>query len=490
MPQSDLPPTNRDASACEPHRVPWWLSLGRGTLMSAPAYRQHVLQQAEPQVIDETWETRKGSRPSFLMLCHDKRVDRRILQQAHALQDDGWVGQVICMSTEAEDSLEVYEGVDLHRVGQGRLVPRCPVFWDYQERQRLIQAWGWGKALLSTLSRKLYKRSLWRTYQSPFFYPLPYDDALCAAARHYPADVVIAHDLTALPAGHQMARTWGVPLVYDAHELYYEQAVFSPVQKKLMAEVEGRLIRDCDVAFTVNGSIAQEMHQRYGCQPVRVLLNVTDPPEDFDPTGSYTHIRDHLGLPEDKVILLFQGGMIKNRNLEALVDAMAEVQHPDAVLVMLGFGKLQAALQARVAEKSLQGRVYFIEAVPQSELIYWSASADVGIIPYPPIDLNTLYCTPNKLFEFIQAGVPILANDSPELRRFVHDTGFGQVGAMESSQAIARLLDSAVADATWRSKAKTAMMANRHQYAWAYAKAEYLHLIRQACQNPQVVPQG
>ncbi len=426
------------------------------------------------------------------MLCHDKRVDRRILQQAQALQEEGWVGKIICMSTEADDSLEVYEGVALHRVGQGRLVPRCPVFWEYQERQRLIQAWGWGKTLLSALSRKRYKRALWQTYQSPFFYPLPYDDALCAAARHYPADVVMAHDLTALPAGHEMAQDWGVPLVYDAHELYYEQAVFSQPQKALMAEIEGRLIRDCDVAFTVNASIAEEMGRRYGCAPPNVLLNVTDPPVGFDLKGSYTQIRDHLNLPKDKRIVLFQGGMIKNRNLEALVDAMAFVQNPDVVLVMLGFGKLQAALQARVAEKHLERRVFFIEAVPQSELIYWSASADVGIIPYPPIDLNTLYCTPNKLFEFIQAGLPIVANDSPELRRFVHETGFGVVGPMETAGDIAHLIDTVLAAPERLEEARVTLQENQARYSWASVRSAYTEQIQAARMRAKAhgVPRG
>ena len=68
---------------------------------------------------------------------------------------------------------------------------------------------------------------------------------------------------------------------------------------------------------------------------------------------------------------------------------------------------------------SFGSRIHFLDPVSQDELLSWTAGADIGIVPYPPIDLNSRLCTPNKLFEFIVAEVPILANDLPELRRFV-----------------------------------------------------------------------
>jgi glycosyltransferase involved in cell wall biosynthesis len=73
----------------------------------------------------------------------------------------------------------------------------------------------------------------------------------------------------------------------------------------------------------------------------------------------------------------------------------------------------------------------------------YTASADAGIIPYPALDLlNQYYCTPNKTFEFLVAGLPIVANDLPELRRFVADQGAGINMPMNTSDDIARAIES------------------------------------------------
>jgi glycosyltransferase involved in cell wall biosynthesis len=70
-----------------------------------------------------------------------------------------------------------------------------------------------------------------------------------------------------------------------------------------------------------------------------------------------------------------------------------------------------------------------------------TVEAGAGIIPYPDLDFNTAHCRPNKLFEFIAAGVPILASDLPELRLYVHDTGFGRIAPMLSDEAIWHAID-------------------------------------------------
>jgi len=89
----------------------------------------------------------------------------------------------------------------------------------------------------------------------------------------------------------------------------------------------------------------------------------------------------------------------------------------------------------------LNRRIFFHEPVPVQHLLPYTASADAGIIPYPNLGLNKYYCTPNKLFEFIVAGLPILANDLPELNRFVAQQGIGMNLPMNSPEDIARAID-------------------------------------------------
>lgn len=176
-------------------------------------------------------------------------------------------------------------------------------------------------------------------------------------------------------------------------------------------------------------------------------------------------------------MLLFQGGFAPHRNLEALVRAMARVETPDVDLVMMGFGGFGEGLQKLAGRLGLLGRrVHFLPAVPQSELLQHSASADVGIIPYPHIDLNSYYCTPNKLFEFIQAGLPILANDSPELRRFVAEPGFGLVSPMHDAPQIARAIDRAMASGC-HAESRGNLVKRRHEFTWQRHGGAYIEAM-------------
>jgi glycosyltransferase involved in cell wall biosynthesis len=251
----------------------------------------------------------------------------------------------------------------------------------------------------------------------------------------------------ATPAGflwHTVAaEESGCYLAYDAHELYPEQNLFSAERGASLGRAEADLISRADLVTTVNGSIATEMAKRYGIDCPAIILNCPAAPAGGLPVPRTNLLRDHLALDQHHCIVLFQGGLSPNRNLEALVDAMSMVRRGDVVLVFLGpdGGTRSTIEQIARARGLLGGRVRIVDPVAQDVLLSWTASADIGIIPYPPIDLNSRLCTPNKLFEYIVAEVPILANDLPELRIFVAGNGFGIVRPMISPEAIAAAID-------------------------------------------------
>jgi glycosyltransferase involved in cell wall biosynthesis len=261
-----------------------------------------------------------------------------------------------------------------------------------------------------------------------------------------PADLVVAHDLPVLPAAIALADRTGARLFYDAHELYPEQHHFGPERTTFYARIEAALIGVPDVVTTVNQSIAREMASRYGVAEPGVILNAPEAADDALPVPRNTLLRDDLGIESGKLLFLFQGNLSINRNLEALVEAMALVEAQDVVLVLMGPGETKRHELEGMAERLglLQTRVLFHDPVPQRDLLRYSASADVGLIPYPAIDVNTTLCTPNKLFEFLVAGVPILANDLPELRRFVLGNKAGMTHAMGSPIEIAAAIDAMV----------------------------------------------
>ncbi|MBL4902421.1 MAG: methyltransferase domain-containing protein [Desulfocapsa sp.] len=255
-------------------------------------------------------------------------------------------------------------------------------------------------------------------------------------------DCLMCCDLPVLPAAVYAAKCKSVPLIYDAHELYPEQAIFPENKRELYTRVEREFVAYPDLVITVNDSIAGEMAKRYGIKKPKVILNALDAPDTFDIHHRYNYFREKLPVSEGTKIVLFQGGYSPNRNLDLFVKSAKYLADSNVVLVLMGFGEYQRDLE-KIAEKDhmLNHRVFFFPAVDQSVLLHYSASADVGIIPYPHTDLNSYYCTPNKLFEFIQAGLPIIAQDSPELNRFVRENNIGNSRKMESAEDIAVVIN-------------------------------------------------
>ncbi|BCQ59337.1 glycosyltransferase [Pseudomonas protegens] len=426
----------------------------------------------------------------ILMLCHDQHLDRRVVAQAVTLILQQHSVRLLALSFDKQTTHELTaEGIQLTRIGLDHIVPENPTYKGYMKRQYKLNTFlNWRvnrRAFVHKISQRLftyashlnwnlYKALLLLRYQNRMLHdPLPFRQAFVKHGLEFPSDLVQVHDLPALEAGAELAAKWNVPLAYDAHELYPEQKTFSRAQRKICSESEARHIKKANVVFAVNDSIAQEMAQRYQIDTPVTLLNAIDPPPEFKPEVRYDLLREKLNISAKRRILLFQGGFSPYRNLENLIAAISLVKTKDIDLVMMGFGSFGELLKKKSLSLGLLGsRIYFLEAVPQSELLQHSASADIGIIPYPHVDLNSYYCTPNKLFEFIQAGLPILANDSPELNRFVRKKDFGMTRKMNTPHQIAEAIDiafSAIALKTWKKNLEE----NRVTLTWQTQKKIY-----------------
>ncbi len=263
------------------------------------------------------------------------------------------------------------------------------------------------------------------------------DAALATRVAYYRPDVVHAHDLPQLRAGVTAADRVGVPIVYDAHELYPEIGTLTKRQQRQLGRIERRFIRRCDHVITVNPYIAAEMAQRYRVPEPTVILNAID---GIGTAERAEALRDTVGLDEAARIVLFQGWLSPTRGLDHLVEAMSHTRD-ETHLVFMSYGDMVDQLRAHADRLGIGHRVHFVPAVPQSELLTWTRSADVGVIPYPAVDLNHHYCSPNKLFEFIQAGLPIVANDLPFLRDIVVGERIGTVAAIEDHRAFGAAID-------------------------------------------------
>jgi glycosyltransferase involved in cell wall biosynthesis len=147
-------------------------------------------------------------------------------------------------------------------------------------------------------------------------------------------------------------------------------------------------------------------------------------------------------------------------------------------LVLLGYGQLRKKLEEQAQQTGIGDRVTFLDAVPPEELLSWVAGADVGVIPYQRVGTNHEYSTPNKLFECMHAGVPVVVNDLPELKRIVSDVGFGVVTDCSDPAAIAKAIEELTSDPRRWSAGHEAALAGALRYCWETQEQQILAALR------------
>lgn len=257
------------------------------------------------------------------------------------------------------------------------------------------------------------------------------------------ADAYHAHDLVTLPVAWAAARWRRAWLVYDAHELFTEIGRLGALPRVAFRVLEGLLIGRADRVITVNPSIAAELSRRYGVPEPVVLMNC---PRTAGVAANRkgSGLRARVGLPPDVPIALYQGMFTPHRGLENLVEAASRFHR--ARLVFMGWGGLREALERLAREKGVADRVFFTDGVPLQDLLSFTAGADVGLIPYRNIGLNNYYTSPNKLFEYCAAGVPVAASRFPELVRIVEGMHIGRTFDPERPEEIAAAVNAIVDD--------------------------------------------
>ena len=176
------------------------------------------------------------------------------------------------------------------------------------------------------------------------------------------------------------------------------------------------------------------MSASYNIDLPEVLFNV---PIQQEPINSDV-LRSELGIPAQKRIILHQGKMQKDRGCILLAAAMQHVER--AVLVFLGDGPVAPRVQEEVERLGLGQRVLFRAPVPPAELHSYTCSADIGVTLLEDTCLNHRFALPNKLFEYLMAGLPVLASDLPESGGLVEDYGVGRTVNPELPVEIGRVL--------------------------------------------------
>nr|WP_306770958.1 glycosyltransferase family 4 protein [Desulfovibrio sp. JC010] len=237
--------------------------------------------------------------------------------------------------------------------------------------------------------------------------------------------IVHCHDLNSMPIGVAHKRETGCELTYDSHEIYEELSLFTPFQRWYYARLQRQIAPYVDRFITVNDHIADFLTAKYPALPEAVVIRNATFPAEVVPADGRLHRA--AGLESGTRILLYQGGFARFRGLDVLVRS-GPLLPEGWVLVMMGWGAYESALRSIAHEVDPQGtRIRFIPPAAQSELPLWTSGASLGAIPYENVCLNHWFCSPNKLWEYPNAGVPILASPFPVLKDAVEECGIGML---------------------------------------------------------------
>ncbi|MBP5396811.1 MAG: glycosyltransferase [Bacteroidales bacterium] len=268
-------------------------------------------------------------------------------------------------------------------------------------------------------------------------------------------DILVANDLDTLLPNVLVSRLRRKPLVYDSHEYFCQvlEVVTRPRVQRAWHRIERFCFPKADRVITVSESIAVAYRREYDRQ-VEVVRNVP-----LRRMSGPVPSRPDLGLPEGKTIIILQGNAIhRERGGELMVETMPLLPE-SVILLVVGAGDALPLMRRRVEELGLGGRVLFAGRVAPERMAAYTACADIGVSFDRSVCLNHDYSLPNKIFEYIQAGIPILVSDLPERRRLLEQYGVGLVVEMEPqavAAAVRRMTDDAGFYSQCRAKCREA----------------------------------
>ncbi len=444
--------------------------------------------------------TDAGPRPGRLRVAivaaNTFQYESRLLKTARTLADDGHAVTVVALAGPGLAAAETLgERVELRRMSLDRQIAS-----GLRPLPAVLRGGVLRLAGLAAAAEALPVEPAWGLdrLRAPFRRGLEilatirrggaWADAVAAADPH--ADVVHAKALIALPVARAAVRQTAGDrgrFVYDVADLHTESArlVKLPrVLRSLVRQREGRLVRGAAGVLAATPAMADEIARLFGVARPVVLLNC---PEAWHPETPGPVWSDRLGRamglgagPERRPIVLYQGAFRVDQGIEELVAATDDpaLIATGAIVAFLGFGQLEAWLRDEAARRP--GRMAVLQAVPEAELLEWTAGADVAFVGAPARTINQRLTLPNKLFQSLMAGVPIVVGEGTEHCRLTHTEGVGRCCDVDRPSSVAAaIVELLSADPAARLALRAHCRAVAlEKYSWAATRGGLIALYR------------
>jgi len=291
------------------------------------------------------------------------------------------------------------------------------------------------------------------------------------------ADIYHAHVERALPACYIAARLRGKPFIVDTPELILTDPSYARWSRLriLASQLIKHLVSHCAGYITASPLYLQELGKLYGAKDVMLIRNV--PP--FKAVTKCNRFHKRLGLGPHVRIALYQGNLQPNRGLHLLIQATPFLEK-DIVIVMMGEGYTEtpALLQSHIASEGVADRVKILPPVPYEELLHWTASADIGLTLLPSdYSLSIRKCLPNKFFEYLMAGLPVLSSELDAIVEVIKTYDVGKVVLSLAPQDVGAAINAMLADHDSLARMSANALAVAHQeFNWEKESQKLLHL--------------
>jgi glycosyltransferase involved in cell wall biosynthesis len=286
--------------------------------------------------------------------------------------------------------------------------------------------------------------------------------------EHQHHDIYHCNDLNALPIGYVIKRFFQkrAKIVYDAHEYETERNGLSKLDRRFSQFLERRLISNANSVITVSQGIAEEYQRLYGVK-AEVIMNCPI----YSEVPSSNVLREKLGIADGAKIFIYLGAIVNGRGVEGTLEAFKSIEDPNMVIVFLGYGTLVDMVKDAASKHD---NIYFHEAVSMLELMKYTAGADYGLSLIENICLSYYYSLPNKFFEYIMAGVPVIATNLHEMKKIIEEDGVGHITESNSSDSILN----AVNEMAKKDKGafQTALAVAAKRYSWEQQESRLLNL--------------
>jgi glycosyltransferase involved in cell wall biosynthesis len=244
--------------------------------------------------------------------------------------------------------------------------------------------------------------------------------------------MLLANDLDTLLPNYIVSLLQRKKIVYDSHELFPEipELVNRPFAKNVWTGLEKMILPKLKNTYTVCNSIAEFYNNKYATD-FKTIINLPTKKKIVKSTFPFNYT--------DEKIILYQGAINVGRGLELMLETMPFLEN--CIFVIIGDGDIFESLKQETITKNLTHKIYFLGRKNPEELHKLTPLANLGISIEEDLGLNYRFALPNKIFDYIQANVPILVSDLPEMKRIVIDYKVGEIVAEREPKKLAHQIE-------------------------------------------------